>query len=84
MYSSNSHLKPTAGPTSESAPIQAMNDAKIFFPHIGFELLSVLTMNNTVCWVVTPFTSERIPRFGGTYRLYLSLPLVSAGISLDY
>jgi hypothetical protein len=37
--------------------------------HVRFEVLTVVTMNNGVFWVVTPCVSCKNRRFGGTWRL---------------
>jgi hypothetical protein len=40
-------------------------------PSARFQVLSAVTMKSTVLWVVPPCSSERVRRFGWTYRLHL-------------
>jgi hypothetical protein len=43
---------------------------------IGFEVFTVVTMDSTVFWVVTPCSSVRDRCFGATYRFHLQFRII--------
>jgi hypothetical protein len=52
--------------------------------HVGFEVLTAVTVKSTVFWIVKPCISERARRFGETYLIRLQGWRVSKARSLAF
>jgi hypothetical protein len=52
--------------------VHCSDDINYFYDYVGFEVLTAVTMKNSIFWDITPHSPVKVDRrFGGTYCLRL-------------